>query len=337
MSDENEKDAKILAEDTLDDALKSLLGDLGESLPVDKQTVDSPQVSNDATPESSFEDFLSSVQTEEPAIVESEATTAIPEESAVSANPRPRYRPSEPPRRKRRWPWFILFILAIMGTAGFLTRTHWMPLVQARFGHASLQKVSVVPAELNMELPPMDGEFLPPEDDSIEMPQDSSPEQVPVIAPTTATTTSTPQQETKAPSPEQMEHKETPKETPHPIATQKTVTPPPEKPVIIASFAEHAMDSAVISDIQGVFKDRKVRFHCNLALFSSTGGLDRKLTDFEDALRAVIANIFYFTVPGKTNLPEIERQVLLKAGFVFPDGKLIRVEVRNLELESVAP
>jgi|GEM_PF-4369060 len=336
----------------LDDALKTLLGDLEKQadppLPAAVPRAEAvapptaePEREPAGIPEAAFEDFLSAVQTEYPVdpdwpvdedVAPPVDETPVPvEESAVSATPRrPRYRPVETVRRKRRWPWVVFVILIGLGSSAYMTRAHWKTKVLAHFGIRTLPAVDSVPAGLNMALPPMDADFLPPQVDSAAVDSGAEPTAEPAANPTPPATSPKP----------------TPAEThvPASAATEHVKAPPLPAPAVPNAYAPvgyapvvRAMDSAVIADLSGNLKDRKVRFHCNLVLFSSSEGLERKLPDFEEALRAVTANIFYFTVPGKTNLPDIERQVLLKAGFVFPDGKLIRVEVRHLEMESVAP
>jgi len=193
-----------------------------------------------------------------------------------------------------------------------LSRQHWYPEVQKRYFPKVPPREQAVEMPAALALPAMDEPFLPPGTD---------------------TTGQAGHDSAKSPSKVLPEARVIPPQTaviPEPKPANK-----PERPV--ERKGPRAMDSVVIRDIQGVMAGQRVHFHVNIALFSSASGLSAKLPPFEEAIRAVTSNIFYFTSPGKAKIPEIEQQILQKAGFLFPDGKLIRVELQGLELEKVLP
>lgn len=246
------------------------------------------------------------------------AEEEYPEPSAVDAptNPRHRFVANPAPRKRRRWPWILLLLLLMgAGGGGYYFKTTWM------HHEAPTEILAELPPEL--ELPPMDAAFLPPEEPHSPPPQEKAPEHHSEPAPAEPSKHVEPEAHAaKAPL-----HQPMPPHFDAPKPEEKVVVPP--APTV------RAMDSATLSHLEGSMNNNKVHYRFDLMLFSREKGLRSKLPPFEEAIRAVAGNIFYFTVPGKAMLPELEQQVLQKAGFLFPDGRLIRVEVRNLELEPV--
>lgn len=267
------------------------------------------------------------------------AEEEYPEPSAVDAPPNPRHRFMANPiaRKRRRWPW-ILLLLVILGASGGAyyfraTRSH----------HEGPSEIlAELPPEL--ELPPMDAAFLPPEEPSEPPPAEPSKHSEPDVhaakTPPRAPPVEAPQHHPEPAPAVPSKHGEpevlAAKVPPNHHAPHQFDAPEPDVKVIAPPVpAIRAMDSATLSHLEGSMNSNKVHYRFDLVLFSREMGLRTKLPPFEEAIRAVAGNIFYFTVPGKAMLPELEQQVLQKAGFLFPDGRLIRVEVRNLELEPV--
>jgi len=359
----SEEEKKADAPD-LDGALQTLLGDLAKQdavnpAPAPIMDIEAkPITESPPTPESTPSGETTVADEDLPGAPEMTSDEMVEpvEESAViyGTVPRGRLRPGGAYRPRRKWPWILLMLVCFVGSLAIWSRHRWLPRVEARFSHASVKKVES-PAELppTLTLPAMDEPFLPPGSDTngasspdsghagvgVEPVQGPKPEpekkvELPVPDP----------HKTAAPPPKPTgEHPIVAKQEPIQEKTPKAVSQPAPKiePLPVARPVENqaprAMDSAVIHNIEGKMAGERVQFHGNLALYSSTGDLARKLPPFEEAIRAVTGNIFYFTVPGKAKIPEIELQILQKAGFLFPDGKLIRVELRDLELEEAPP
>lgn len=259
------------------------------------------------------------------------AEEEYPEPSAVDAPPNPRHRfvANPAPRKRRRWPWILLLLLLMgAGGGGYYYKTTWM--------HHEVPSEILAELPPELELPPMDAAFLPPEESS----KHSEPD-----VHTAKTAPSPSPEETTQHHPEPAHTEPSKHSEPevhaakvpqtHPAPPQYHAPEPDVKVIAPPVPAIRAMDSATLSHLEGSMNNNKVHYRFDLTLFSREKGLRSKLPPFEEAIRAVAGNIFYFTVPGKAMLPELEQQVLQKAGFLFPDGRLIRVEVRNLELEPV--
>jgi hypothetical protein len=342
---EPEESKKEESRGDMDSALQALLGDLNA------ESLDAPEVEGSAaeaaaeelttpqpTPSEPVEFVVEPEQapTPKPTRTESQIPTELPplplsenpdspfknveEEYPLSAvsesapGPRPRFQPS-PTKKKKRWPIVILLLLIFTAAAGF-GYLYWQK-------HQALntpEKLAELPPEL--ELPPMDAAFLPQESASS---PDSMNEQ------------NTPSTQNHAPVSTAPSTNDPPKsDLSHPASTTQIHAKPTPAPILSHEpNMPRAMDSTILQGLNGTLKGKSVRFRCDIALFSSQSGLRAKLSPYEEAIRVVATNIFYFTVPGKAILPDIEQQVLQKAGFLFPDGRLIRVEVRNLELEPV--
>ena len=320
----------------LDDALKSLLGDLesepaaipdalalpsldidaalkSEEAPAHISSAQEPKpVVNESIQEGSAENTQEAAKTSDTKSFETPPFVATSEmeneKSRWDAAPSGGRKMAGGVRKRRRWPWIILLLLAMMAGGGYYSRVLWLEKVKLRL---HLAKPALVAQDLppSMDLPAMDSQFLPSAD-SVEK-ETKKPESAPVATKVAAIVP-----------------------TSEPVRPVSKVADVPAKAVLQSSATTVAMDSAELHGVSGTLQG-KVQYHCNVILYSSEGGLVRKLPPFDEALRAVISNIFYFTVPGKANLPELERQVLQKTGFLFPEGKLVRVEVRGLELEPV--
>jgi hypothetical protein len=286
----------------IDAALNSLLGDIEKETPIVKS---SPRdLPGEAIPETA------------------ESNSAVEE----AKGPKGRFLPSVAPRRRRKvWPWVLLF-LALCGGGGWWTRSHWLPQAQhivqkwtQKWTHKEEIKTELppeMPPEIGM--PNMDAEFLPPATDTV---KGKMAEQLEGEKPATHEV-----------APPEKQSSEKP-------AVHGKGKPEMKERVVVQSMPARpkALDSVLIRDISGRLQGKNVQFRCELMLYSSIGGLRAKAEPFEDAIKAVTANIFYFSGSGKTKIPEIELQVLQKAGFLFPEGRLIQVTIQNLQLEPVLP
>ena len=332
----------------IDAALSSLLSDLDKDPPPAEEPpaptpVEEEQAFNDAEqllPSVAFEEESAPPQPSlddlEPAPPQPHESLDLlqpePESSAVNEPREPKFHFSEPKPRPRRWPWVVLVALLFLGSAGYQTRSHWLPKIQSLL--AKLHKPStgsVATAATAAPAAPAQGTETPAAQGPASLdlpPMEDMGQPDPALAAAQGKTE--PSKEAKPAEQAAKTEEAKPAEAKAVVTDKSPAARAPARPEEL-----HPLDSALISDIKGRFPGKDVAFRCNLALFSSAHGLQGKLPPFEESLRAVTSNIFYFTGSGKPNLPDLEQQILLKAGFLFPEGKLIRVELRDLQLEAI--
>jgi hypothetical protein len=115
---------------------------------------------------------------------------------------------------------------------------------------------------------------------------------------------------------------------PAPASVAKS-QPPPSRIVILP---DPERDSVRIV-FRAPLAKRGVLVQGDLLLFSTEKGASSHYPAFAPAIQIALENIFYITQPENLKIPRLEAQLLQKVGFVFPQGAITRVELRNLHTE----
>lgn len=123
-------------------------------------------------------------------------------------------------------------------------------------------------------------------------------------------------------------------------AAKKT---PPSPPVIVAGGpAEPAgrkkadnldRDSLLIRDFRVYLRDKGYSVRGDLMLYSLDRGISGRYPAFAPAIQVAIENIFYITPTENLRIPRLEALLAQQVAFVFPQGAVNRVELRNLHTE----
>jgi len=114
------------------------------------------------------------------------------------------------------------------------------------------------------------------------------------------------------------------------MLSSHSVAVPPSR---IVTIPDRERDSVRIGDFQAKLSRPGVVVRGDLVLFSTEKGLANRYPAFAPAVKVAIENIFYITQPENLKIPKLEAQILQKVGFVFPQGAVSRVELRNLHTE----
>lgn len=114
------------------------------------------------------------------------------------------------------------------------------------------------------------------------------------------------------------------------VLSSHIVVVPPSR---IVTVPDRERDSVRIVGFQARLSRPGVVVRGDLLLFSTEKGLTNRYPAFAPAVKVAIENIFYITQPENLKIPKLEAQILQKVGFVFPQGAVSRVELRNLHTE----
>jgi len=101
----------------------------------------------------------------------------------------------------------------------------------------------------------------------------------------------------------------------------------------IIAAPEPERDSVHIPSFVVTLARSGIQVRGELHLYSTEKGLSRLYPAFAPAIQVAVENIFYITEPENLKIPRLEAQILQKVGFVFPQGAVSRVELRNLHTE----
>lgn len=113
---------------------------------------------------------------------------------------------------------------------------------------------------------------------------------------------------------------------PAPVAKSQ---PPPSR---IVTLPDPERDSVRIA-FRAPLAKRGVLVQGDLFLFSTEKGVSAHYPAFAPAIQVALENIFYITQPENLKISRLEVQLQQKVGFVFPQGAITRVELRNLHTE----
>lgn len=105
--------------------------------------------------------------------------------------------------------------------------------------------------------------------------------------------------------------------------------PPPSR---IVTLPDPERDSVRIA-FRAPLAKRGVLVQGDLLLFSTDKGVSAHYPAFAPAIQIALENIFYITQPENLKISRLEAQLQQKVGFVFPQGAITRVELRNLHTE----
>lgn len=114
------------------------------------------------------------------------------------------------------------------------------------------------------------------------------------------------------------------------VLSSHSVAVPPSR---IVTIPDRERDSVRIVGFQARLSRPGVLVQGDLLLFSTEKGLTNRYPAFAPAVKVAIENIFYITQPENLKIPKLEALILQKVGFVFPQGAVSRVELRNLHTE----
>lgn len=125
-----------------------------------------------------------------------------------------------------------------------------------------------------------------------------------------------------------------------PLVAKKEPTAPP---VIVASDASEKprrskaenleRDSLLIRDFRVHLRDKGYLVRGDLMLYSLDRGISGRYPAFAPAIQVAIENIFYITPTENLRIPRLEALLAQQVAFVFPQGAVNRVELRNLHTE----
>lgn len=131
-----------------------------------------------------------------------------------------------------------------------------------------------------------------------------------------------------------------PSVSPVPPAAKKA---PPSPPVIGASGPAETSgrkkaenlerDSLLIRDFRVYLRDKGYSVRGDIMLYSLDRGVSGRYPAFAPAIQVAIENIFYITPTENLRIPRLEALLAQQVAFVFPQGAVNRVELRNLHTE----
>jgi len=316
-----EKEGEVPAEEgnsELDLAIESLLTDLKGQTPIESVELEVPAVETPA--QQAQEEIVTSVAIESETAISQEIESSVEEVPPLVV-------------KKKRWIWVLLVFLMVLGGAGFYY--YWKV-------HKTTPTFTLAPPDMS-----------PPVVDLM-----SEPLVMDTEAETRKELLDSSSDSAAQPSHVSMQNEVQPSHTStdaHGKAVAAKAQSPSHpamdahgKPVAATTHsgdhAAHASiplqmggivvkDSLVIPFVQGKMAEGRVGFHTDVVLYTRKKLRSGLSSGQLESIRVVIQNIFYFTEPSKDQIPEIEQQILQKAGFLLPDGQIFLVSLRNLTME----
>lgn len=366
MSEEENKEQPAEAEHSeLDLAIESLLTDLKSQSPPEatdaseelSPEIPSPQAEiQDAAISTEVTTSSEAVSTQNSEILEDAPTESISTKETTEKESSETVEAISAPKtvKKKRWPWILVgLLIALGGAAGFY---YWKVLRKAPHTFA-LTPPNAPPSVadqkdglLSMDAPLFASESLVIEDSTSQ--KETNKDKVDSLKspPQVHADTSKPKQEKQEKPPIAAHgtpdaHSKTPpitanvhEKAPSPVETKtpsghgaaKTAVPEVVAPTVPTV---KAMDSLRMASIQGRMAEGRVGYRTDVVLYMRKKVRRAYTAGQLESIRVVIQNIFYFTEPRKDQIPEIEQQILQKAGFLLPDGQIFLVSLQNLTME----